>query len=165
MIEWDNVALRRFRDNSPVIGAYSNLLDPPRSKQDVTFWLNHFLQENNNSNTNRMAAINTAVEATTLNERVYRLRPQDEFIRDNIQSDDILIVSIGGNDIALFPTPCTILSMAGLLCLPKACIQSACTSCALPMNDCCCGCGPSTLSCLGSWPPCFGYFRHLFGVR
>jgi len=41
------------------------------------------------------AAINTAVEATTLNERTYRLRPQDRFLRDNLREDDILVVSVG----------------------------------------------------------------------
>ena len=40
------------------------------------------------------------VEATTLNSRCYNLQPQDEFLRDNMSEEDILIVSIGGNDVA-----------------------------------------------------------------
>ena len=32
----------------------------------------------------------------------------DEFVRDNIQPEDILICSLGGNDIALKPTCGTI---------------------------------------------------------
>ena len=105
------------------------------------------------------------VEASTLNERCYRLLPQDEFLRDNITRDDILIVSIGGNDVALLPTPCTIASMAGMLCLPVQCIEHGVSCCTVPMNDCCCGCGASLCSCAGSCPPCLGYFRHLFGTR
>mmetsp|Transcript_17372 Transcript_17372/g.42514 ORF Transcript_17372/g.42514 Transcript_17372/m.42514 type:complete len:102 (+) Transcript_17372:258-563(+) len=68
----------------------------------------------------KYGAINTAVEATTLNSRTFRLGPQDEFLRDNIEQDDVLIVSVGGNDIALAPTPCTIMS---LLCLPHMCME------------------------------------------
>ena len=77
---------------------------------------------------------NIAVEATTLNERCRRLRPQDKFIRDNISSQDVLIVSIGGNDIALAPTPCTICSVAGLLCLPTGCLESGRSFGAVPVS-------------------------------
>lgn len=112
-----------------------------------------------------MSAINTAVEATTLNERTFRLRPQDVFLRDNIKEDDILIVSIGGNDIALIPSPCTIASIASLLCLPLTCSEKGFSCGVVPVDDCCCGCGPSLCSCACACPPCLGYFRHLFGVR
>jgi len=33
------------------------------------------------------------------------------------------------------------------------------------VQDCCCGCGSSLLSCAGACPPCLGYLRHLFGKR
>lgn len=105
------------------------------------------------------------VEATTLNERCYRLKAQDIFLRDNITENDTLIVSIGGNDVALFPAPCTICSMAGMLSLPKACVENGVSYFTIPCNDYCCGCTTSLLSCTGSCPPCLGYFRHLFGVR
>ena len=52
-----------------------------------------------------MAAINTAVEATTLNERTFRFRSQDKLIQEYIEQEDILVVSIGGNDVALCPCP------------------------------------------------------------
>lgn len=105
------------------------------------------------------------MEATTVNERAYGLRPQDKFLRDNISSNDVLIVSIGGNDVAMKPTPCTIAAMAGLLCLPVNFIEHGVTCCTVPCNDYCYGCGPSLCSCAGSCPPCLGYFRHLFGTR
>jgi len=109
--------------------------------------------------------LSTQVEATTLNERWYGLKSQDKFLQDNISSNDVLIVSIGGNDVAMAPTPCTILSLAGLLCLPVKCIEHGVTCCAVPVNDYCFGCGPSLCSCAGACPPCLGYFRHLFGTR
>ena len=58
-------------------------------------------------------SVEKKVEATTLNQRTTKLLPQDEFIRENIREDDIVIVSIGGNDVALLPAPCTICAMAG----------------------------------------------------
>lgn len=157
-----------------VPGAYQNTLEPPYSKPDVTYWLNHLAAESSEEELRRddkqpspkWAAINTAVEATTLNERTFRLRPQDRFLRDNIQAKDVLVVSVGGNDIALAPSPCTIASMLGLMfCLPKPCIEQGCSCAACPLDDCCCGCGPSLWSCLCSCPPCLGYFRHMFGTR
>ena len=106
------------------------------------------------------------VEATTLNQRTMNLQPQDKFLRDNIKEDDILIVSIGGNDVALAPTPCTICAMSGLVCcLPRQCVTNGSVCCTIPVNDYCGGCTTSLLSCLGACPPCLGYFRHLFGVR
>mmetsp|Transcript_17377 Transcript_17377/g.42523 ORF Transcript_17377/g.42523 Transcript_17377/m.42523 type:complete len:271 (+) Transcript_17377:407-1219(+) len=128
---------------------------------DVTYWLNyHGISERRTQK--KYGAINTAVEATTLNSRTFRLRPQDEFLRDNIEQDDVLIVSVGGNDIALAPTPCTIMS---LLCLPHMCMEYSKVFGSIPIDDVCCGCGCSLLSCGCAFPPCLGYLVHLFGVR
>ncbi|KAK1735127.1 hypothetical protein QTG54_014193 [Skeletonema marinoi] len=170
-----------FTDRQPAEAAgpvYAQLLDPPSCVADVTFWLNHLENErhkekksgasnnNNHNDSTKYAAINTAVEATTLNQRSRSLLPQDKFIRDNISSQDILIVSICGNDVALAPTPCTIASIAGLLCcLPQSCLENGTTFGTVPMDDCCCGCGPSLASCTCACPPCLGYLRHLFGTR
>ena len=137
-----------FSDTRPAVGVYKDGLDPPISVAAVTYWMNYLLEQQEHQP--KYAVINTAVEATTLNERSYRLRPQDRFIRDNIRSDDVLVVSIGGNDVALAPAPCTIASICGILALPTQCIESGVSFCACPMNDCCCGCGPSLLSCLGT---------------
>jgi hypothetical protein len=134
-----------FRDRRPAAGVYAQVLDPPVSVCDVTYWLNSLLLEGegrrtasaggsggsgsahneNREHDKKYAAINTAVESTTLNERCINLRPQDRFLRDKISSEDVLIVSIGGNDIALCPTPCTIAAMAGLICLPMSCLEDA----------------------------------------
>lgn len=187
-----------FSDEVPAVpGPYQNTLSPPRSKPDVTYWLNSLatstsfataqynaISSGNNSTggnpgshatapiRRRWSAINTAVEATTLNGRSFSLRPQDKFIRDHIQADDVLVVSVGGNDIALCPCPCTLLSIVSLiLCLPVHCTANGCIMCnqnrggTIPVDDCCCGCGPSLCSCGLACPPCLGYFAHLFGTR
>jgi hypothetical protein len=99
-----------FQNMQEAVGVYREVLDPPLSTCDVTYWLNYVAQQDGNNS--RIAAIDTAVEATTLNERTFRLRPQDEFLRDNIREDDVLVVSIGGNDVALAPSPCTIANMS-----------------------------------------------------
>lgn len=59
--------------------------------------------------------INCAVEESTVSERPgARIMPHDEFVRDHIKSSDVLVLSIGGNDIALRPSPLTICNMAAL---------------------------------------------------
>lgn len=72
-------------------------------KQDVTYWLNYHCQQSDARN--RTAAVNTAVEATTLNERTFALRRQDIFLRDNIKPQDILIVSVEGTILHWHPVP------------------------------------------------------------
>jgi hypothetical protein len=151
-----------FNSRKPAVGAYRNVLSPPWSITDVNYWLNKKLTERNS----QTAAINTAVEASTLNERSFGLRAQDRFLRENIQPNDILVVSVGGNDVALMPCPCTIASILGLLfCLPQSCMDKGFTCGSCPLDDCCCGCGFSLASCACAFPPCLGFLRHLFGTR
>ena len=154
-----------FTDHAQAVGVYKEVLNPPMSKCDVTYWLNFILEQRKTEGSTHVAAINTAVEATTLNARSFKLKRQDIFLRDHISKDDILIVSVGGNDVALLPSPCTIASMIGMLTLPMKCVEHGCTAGTIPVDDCCCGCGPSFCSCAGSCPPCLGYFAHMFGVR
>lgn len=33
------------------------------------------------------------------------------------------------------------------------------------VDNCCCGCSAHAVSCTCAYPPCLGYFRHLFGTR
>ena len=98
-----------FREPLPVDvpSIYHSVLDQPRPKPDIAFWLNHFLGSS-------ATALNLAVEASTLKERGERLLEHDVFIRDHISANDILVVSIGANDIALKPTFGTICHMLRL---------------------------------------------------
>jgi hypothetical protein len=86
---------------------YHATLSRPNPKPDVAFWLNHFLSD-------RATSLNLAVEASMLRERDHHLLDHDEFIRDNIRTEDILVVSIGSNDIAMKPTFATICHMLQL---------------------------------------------------
>jgi len=86
---------------------YHAALDKPRPKPDIAFWLNHFLG-------NRGTALNLAVEESMLRDRDSDLLDHDKFIRDNIRTKDILIVSVGANDIALRPTFATMRNMLQL---------------------------------------------------
>jgi hypothetical protein len=76
-------------------------------KPDVAFWLNALLE-------GRATCINAAVEESMLRDRNEALLPHDEFIRDSIRPNDVLIVSVGANDIALKPNPSTIRHMLQL---------------------------------------------------
>ena len=101
-----------------VPAVYYETLERPLPKPDVSFWLNHVLGE-------RATCINTAVEESMLRERDDKLLAHDEFIRDNIRAEDVLIVSIGANDIALKPLPCTMRHMLQLAWLtPRKSLQN-----------------------------------------
>lgn len=111
------------------------------------------------------------MEESTLAARSFdRLLPQDKFVRDNIGREDHLIVSVGGNDIALRPSACTIANILPLIhCASPAMLERAC-ACTPDLYRCCgdisCqglqGCAAG--SCCGC-PPGLGYMVDLFGSR
>mmetsp|Transcript_102036 Transcript_102036/g.304462 ORF Transcript_102036/g.304462 Transcript_102036/m.304462 type:complete len:351 (+) Transcript_102036:26-1078(+) len=156
-----------IEDVRPALNGYEDFLRPPSMKTDVSYWLNHEAVERG---AGHLACLNTAVEATTLSDRDGRLLPADQFIRDHITADDYLVVSVGGNDIALKPSFCTILNMLVLVrCSSQSCLSRCACGC-LPFSGCCggsvahggCfGCLRSLLGC--AWPPGLGYFVDLFG--
>lgn len=94
-------------DPVPVPEVYHAVLDQPSPKPDIAFWLNHFLGD-------RATVLNLAVEESLLRDRDTALLPHDEFIRDNIRQQDVLIVSVGANDVALSPTFATMRHMLQL---------------------------------------------------
>jgi hypothetical protein len=101
----------------PVPAIYRAALDRPCPKPDIAFWLNHFLGES-------ATTLNLAVEESTLRERDTDLPDHDEFIKDNIRAEDILIVSVGANDIALKPTFATMRHMLQLAWLtPRSSLE------------------------------------------
>ncbi len=156
-----------FRDRAEATNGYEEVLHPPRSKQDIAYWINKLIVEGDGyENLSPYVAVNGAVEESTVGRRACgRLLSQDSIIRNNIQPDDYLVVSVGGNDIALAPNLCTALNMVTLLrCTPTSCIQGA-NGIALPCEECCCGCGFSCANALFGCPPSVGYFIHLFKTR
>lgn len=113
---------------------YNQTLQRATPKPDVAFWTNHVLGD-------RATCINAAVEASMLRERDKTLLPHDEFVRDHIGKEDVLVVSVGCNDIAMKPTFSTIWRMLALAWLtPRSSIDQG-----------------------SAW--ILGYFAHLFGTK
>lgn len=158
-----------FRDQADATNGLEEVLQPPRCKQDIAYWINKLIADQEGEgyeNLKPFVAVNGAVEESTVGRRACgRMLSQDTVIRDNIQPEDYLVVSVGGNDIALAPNCCTALNMVTLLrCTPTACIKGG-FGVALPCEECCCGCGFSCLNSLFGCPPSVGYFIHLFKTR
>jgi len=109
-----------LNSNCSAINGYEEILKPPKMIPDVAFHLNSLCA---NHPKEKIVVLNCAVEATTLGSRSDGwlgkgdLYSQDIFIRDHIRPEDTLIVSVGGNDIALSPSVSTIFNMLGLLYL------------------------------------------------
>jgi|SRR5581483_10468133 len=82
-----------------VLSEFESILHPPFMKPDVAYHLNSLLCE-------RFVALNCAVEESTVEERNRStwIHPQDQFVSEHIGSEDMLIVSIAGNDVALKPS-------------------------------------------------------------
>ncbi|AYV82026.1 MAG: hypothetical protein Homavirus3_4 [Homavirus sp.] len=96
----------------PAINGYEKVLDPPIMAKDICYHLTKCICDNNVNNT---FVLNCAVEEATLGSKQYGLSQQDKLIQKNITSNDILIVSCGGNDLALHPSMGTIWNMFKLI--------------------------------------------------
>ena len=84
--------------------------------RDVCYWLNRAALDSGLD----VVCVNAAVEASTLGERSGacggpRLLPQDRFVAEHLLPDDVLCVSVGGNDIAMRPTFATVCSILALI--------------------------------------------------
>ena len=107
-----------FDEWSAARNGYEEVLRPQVMKKDVCYWMNDPNAEP------KRACLNAAVEATALDDRAFgALLPQDAFLRDNMEKNDVLVVSVGGNDVALAPTACTAIHMGILTrCTPLWCL-------------------------------------------
>lgn len=100
---------------APALNGYERVLEPPVCVQDVAYHLNAILVDAAPAAgaAPPPVVINAAVEESTLADRSDgRLLPQDAFVRDHLRPADTLIVSVGGNDIALRPTAATAIAAA-----------------------------------------------------
>ena len=120
------------------VNGYEQALTPARMVQDVSYWLNKSAEERLGSA--QLCTLMTSVEESTIADRESGLLGQDSFIRDKIAADDTLIISLGGNDVALRPTTRTIVNMAMLTRSPDWLIRKHIA-------------------------PGFGYFVKVFGDR
>ena len=94
------------------VNGYEYILEPGLSRPDVCYYMNNLLVKSD------YTVINCAIEESTLASRNNNLLlPQDRFIHYNIRDDDILVVSVGGNDIALNPSWNTIWNMGTMMYL------------------------------------------------
>jgi len=85
-------------DKGNPLNGYEEIIEGNMTK-DVSYQINSSL--NSDEILKKYICINTAVEATTLESRKNSLQHHsDIFIKDNIQPNDILIISVGGNDVA-----------------------------------------------------------------
>ena len=67
----------------------------------------------------RFGCVNAAVEESTLADRAGgRLLPQDAVLRECLRDGDVIVVSAGGNDIALKPSAATAAALALLVGVP-----------------------------------------------
>ena len=113
------------------------------------------------------------------------LLPHDIFARDSARANDIFVLSMGnsntkqneytkyffiltsgGNDIALFPSCCTIVNILSLLmCTTTNCINSCTCGHPLSCQDYCYGFSTACLSNCFAWPIGYGYFLHMFQTK
>lgn len=98
-------------DQGHAVNGYEKILDPPYMRKDVCYHLNNILS----SSLPNIKVVNCAVEESTLNGRQQGLLPQDLIIKNNLRECDTVIISIGGNDIALKPNMSTIFNLL-MLC-------------------------------------------------
>ena len=101
--------LNKENDKSAING-YETFLSPPKMRPDVNYFINKRLFDQHD---NRYFCINAAIEESTIGARKLSntLLAQDIFIQQYISNNDILVVSLGGNDLALRPTPSTAWNM------------------------------------------------------
>jgi hypothetical protein len=104
-----------FEERMPAAGGLESLLVPPTVKQDLCGHLNALLDGT------ATACINAAVEESTLGERAgASLLPHDQFIADRVSANDVVVVSVGANDVALQPSLSTLANMLLLLTMNSA---------------------------------------------
>ena len=101
---------------APATNGYEQLLkSPTRMVKDVSYHMNQIAASR--YGTGEVCTIMSSIEESTIEDRFTSptgLLVQDRFIRDSITEDDFLVVSVGGNDVALAPTLRTAVNMAML---------------------------------------------------
>ena len=108
------------------VNGYEHILhSPSRMVMDVSYPMNDLAERRFGSG--KVVTIMSSIEESTIADReasaTGMLYP-DHFIRDNITEQDYLIVSVGGNDIALNPTIRTAFNMAMLVRSPTWMIEN-----------------------------------------
>jgi hypothetical protein len=98
------------QNTKKAVNYYQLVLKPPKMKPDICYHLNYLLRGS------PYICMNCAVKESTLLERMQgNLLKQDVFIRQHLEKQDVLVVSIGGNDIVYKPTFTTLYNLVLLI--------------------------------------------------
>jgi len=132
---------------APAVNGYENILKPPHMVKDVSYWMNNLASPRLPGL--RTVTFNAAIEESTIGERIAAksrngpgLLPHDDWIQSKLGSgggQDVVVLSVGGNDVALRPSVATIASIFTLTRLPLCMVRA-----------------------LGRWSPGFGHLESLF---
>lgn len=95
------------------VNVYETILTKGTIPMDVAYHLNKIFIDSGEE----FVCINCAVEESTLASRRHRLLSHDTVIQEKIKPGDALIISVGGNDIALSPSIATIASLMAVTTL------------------------------------------------
>ncbi len=104
---------------APMNGYPENWLMMP----DVCYHINVVAQLKSGES-GAVCAINCAVEESSLESRRVALLQQDEFVRDHLESSDVIVMSVGGNDVVLNPSLRTVVNAALVALSPTALVRS-----------------------------------------
>ena len=116
--------------------------------KDIAYFLNREIEndakkEESESQLKGLAVINTSIEESTLGVRQHNvLLEQDVFLRDHLGPQDVIVCSVGGNDIAFRPSYKTVFNI--LIALSTASLFGTTSS---------------------GWVPGLGHFVNLFGDK
>lgn len=83
------------------VRGYEDVLSPPQMLPDVNYLLNEQFQESPFMAGETFCAINTARAGSQLQSRIggRALNPQDQLLQSHASEGDVLILSVGGNDL------------------------------------------------------------------
>jgi len=92
---------------------YASILGPPLARPDVAYHLGVAARD-------RALVVNCGIEESTLAQRLGGSLPEhDKIVRDNLMEGDVVVVSVGGNDVAHSPTLRTAISALTLVRLNR----------------------------------------------
>lgn len=77
--------LKNDKGKYKLTNGYEKILHPPNARPDIAYYLNKYYSE--------YYTVNCAIEESSLGKRDSDLLPQDNFIKDHITENDILVVS------------------------------------------------------------------------
>lgn len=125
----DDASSAQPKFTAPALNGYEHVFSPvktvngecPMMSMDVCYWVNYWLVQRGLT---EYVAVNCAVEESTIEMRKHVLPRQDTLIQHFFCDGDILILSMGGNDVALRPLPSTQWAVAKMMLSPK-CVLGA----------------------------------------